>query len=230
MVKCYQAENIMRQLFHKLTLIETRNTRLLWKIWLSWSVNELHPGHSEMYSAWCSQSTAHLPSLWYFYNFVWYRSWLRHPVKLKLTLKVFQVCFIIFLFKTNVYKTIHNQFIRKETDQICRTWIVLHPILRDKFLSFTRSNWSQLKSFKIFYKHLLGLSSSPLSAFLKLYYDVISFLLFRWRRSVFSLPKIFTADFRSFSTKVDLLAAVFLGCSFLLNKLLFNNLQIFYLW
>jgi len=79
--------------------------------------------------------------------------------------------------------------------QICRTWIVLHPILRDKFLSFTRSNWSQLKSFKIFYKHLSGLSSSPLSAFLKLYYDVISFLLFRWRRSVFSLPLLMDAVF-----------------------------------
>jgi len=39
------------------SLIETRNTRLLWKIWLSWSVNELHPGHSEMYSTWCFSSS-----------------------------------------------------------------------------------------------------------------------------------------------------------------------------
>jgi len=61
-----------RRFFYKFLLIETRNTRLLWKIWLSWSVNELHPGlfiHGEMNSTGCSTSAAYLQSFKYFFNF-----------------------------------------------------------------------------------------------------------------------------------------------------------------
>jgi len=60
--------------------------------------------------------------------------------------------------------------------RICCTWIVLDPI----------SRFSQYHTLKFIStsQNLSGLSSSPLTPFLKLDYDVISFLLFWWRHSV----------------------------------------------